>query len=258
VSEGGALPKTGEEDLPSKRQQLLQGARSGFRLLREVVPPLVGAGLRGALLGGVLFGVGGLALAVALPWGLPLLGAGPTPLWLNLLNGVLIPLVLAIAGGYALMLQGVSGRLAEEVQKRGLVGYLYAILKPVTRQVAQRLKGTGTLSRAELTRVIKQSLDERMREMAEEEGESPSHAKRLEGFLMEQSRRVLLMVALRTALSAPDVPTAVRDLETLGLERVESILAEVVEDLFFFQMMLALAAGLLVSALPTVLLLLLR
>ncbi len=240
-----ALKTQEAAELPSKRQQLLQVARSGLKLLIGVVPSLVGAGLKGALKGVLIFGLFGLVLALVLPWMPELLGTSPTPLWLDLLNGVL-------------MLQGVSARLAEEVQKRGLMGYLYAILKPVTLRVAHRLRGSGTLSRAELSRAIEQSLAERMREVSEEEGAPPSRSERLEGFLMEHSRRVLGMVALRTAFSAPDVPTAVQNLETLGVERLESMVAEVLEELFFFQMMLVLGAGLLVAALPTLLLLLLR
>jgi hypothetical protein len=253
-----ALKTQEAAELPSKRQQLLQVARSGLKLLIGVVPSLVGAGLKGALKGVLIFGLFGLVLALVLPWMPELLGTSPTPLWLDLLNGVLMPLALAVSGGYVLMLQGVSARLAEEVQKRGLMGYLYAILKPVTLRVAHRLRGSGTLSRAELSRAIEQSLAERMREVSEEEGAPPSRSERLEGFLMEHSRRVLGMVALRTAFSAPDVPTAVQNLETLGVERLESMVAEVLEELFFFQMMLALGAGLLVAALPTLLLLLLR
>jgi len=245
-------------ELPSKRQQLLQVARSGVKLLIGVVPSLVGAGLKGALKGVLIFGLFGLALALVFPWMPRLFGSPPTPLWLDLLNGVLMPLALAVSGGYVLMLQGASARLAEEVQKRGLVSYLYAILKPVTLRAARRLRGAGTLSRAELTHAIEQSLAERMREVSEDEGAPPSRSEKLEGFLMEHSRRVLGMVALRTAFSAPDVPTAVRDLESLGVERLESMLAETLEELFFFQMVLALGAGLLVAAVPTLLLLLLH
>jgi hypothetical protein len=157
------------------------------------------------------------------------------------------------------MLQGATSRLAHEAQERGLVGYLYAIIKPVVMQVGRRLKGSGTLSRADLTHAIERSMAERLREAASaSDQEPPSRTERLERFLMEHSRRVLGLVAVRAALTAPDVPTAVRNLEELGIDRLEEALAETLEDLFFFQVMLALGAGLLVAAVPPLLMLLLR
>ena len=50
-------------------------------------------------------------------------------------------------------------RLAREVQERGLVNYIYAIIKPVALRVAQRLRGSTTLSRAELTDAIQRPLN---------------------------------------------------------------------------------------------------
>ncbi|HYI02199.1 hypothetical protein [Hyalangium sp.] len=249
------------EQAPSlkKREQLVKVARAGLRTLVSVVPSLVGAGLWGAVKGAVIFGMVGVLVSVGyllLPrW----MGTPPTPLWLDILSGVLPPVALSLAGGYALMLQAVTSRLAHETQERGLVGYLYAIIKPVAVQAAHRLRGSGTLSRAELTRVIDDSLAERLREAASaSDQEPPSRTAKLERFLMEHSRRVLGLVALRAALSAPDVPTAVKNLETLGIDRLEFALAETLEDLFFFQMILSLGAGVLVAAVPSLIMFLLR
>jgi len=255
-----ALLKTEETPSPSlsKREQLVRIARSGLRTLVGVVPSLVGAGLWGAVKGAVIFGAAGVVVAggyLLLPrW----LDGAPVPLWLSILSGVLPPVALALAGGYALMLQAVTSKLSQQTQERGLVGYLYAIIKPVALQAARRLRGSGTLSRAELTRVIDSSLAERLREAASASDREPaSRTERLERFLMEHSRRVLGLIALREALSAPDVPTAVKNLETLGIDRLELALAETLEDLFFFQMILSLGAGMLVAAVPPLLMLLL-
>jgi type II secretory pathway component PulM len=256
-----ALLKTQEAPSPelSKREQLVKVARAGLRTLVGVVPSLVGAGLWGAVKGAVIFGSVGALVAVGY-WVLPRwMGSAPTPLWLDILSGVLPPVALSLAGCYALMLQAVTSKLAQQTQERGLMGYLYAIIKPVAVQAARRLRGSGTLSRAELTRVIDASLAERLREAASaSDAEPDSRSEKLERFLMEHSRRVLGLVALRTALSAPDVPGAVKNLETLGIDRLEQALAETLEDLFFFQMVLSLGAGVLVAAIPPLLMWLLH
>jgi hypothetical protein len=238
--------------LPSKREQLLALTRSGLRLFISMVPSLVGAGLLGALKGLVVFGLTGLvagALFVLLP---RISGLPPAPLWLEVLGLLLPPLALSLSGGYILMVQRVTEKLAHEVQERGMVRYLYAVIKPVLVQVGRRLQGQGTLSRAELSRAIESSVAERLQEADPSDKPSPSFGERMEGFLMEQSRRVLGLLALRAALTAPDASTAVRNVEELGIERLEMALADTLEDLFFVQMLLALIAGVLVAAAPVV------
>jgi hypothetical protein len=253
-----ALAKTEETVSPSlsKREQLVKVARAGLKTLVGVVPSVVGAGLWGAVKGAVIFGMVGVAVAVGYLL-MPLWMKGvEIPLWLRILSGVLPPVALGLAGGYALMLQAATSKLAQQTQERGLVGYLYAILKPVTVQAARRLRGTGTMSRADLSRAIDASLAERLQEAAAaSDQEPPSRTERLERFLMEHSRRVLGMVALRSVVTAPDVPTAVKNLETLGIDRLEQSLADTLEDLFFFQMIVSLGAGVLAAALPPLLLL---
>ncbi|RKG53519.1 hypothetical protein D7X30_31675 [Corallococcus sp. AB011P] len=229
--------------------------RAGMRSLLAMVPALLGSGVGGALKGFFLFGCFGLVLAGVFVLAPRFTGAAPTPSWLNYLSFVLTPLPLALAGGYVWMLHGVSSRLASEVRARGLMGYAYAILKPATLQVARRLRGASTPSRAELTRAIEESVAERMREPEEERESAASRAGWLEGFLMDQSRRVLGLIALRAVLTSPDVPSAVRELEMLAIDRLEGVLEETLEDLFFLQMVLTLGVGVLVAALPTFLLL---
>ncbi|WP_426750033.1 hypothetical protein [Myxococcus sp. Y35] len=220
---------------------------------------LMGAGLLGAFKGGVLFGLVGLAVGAG-TWFLPgWLGGAPPPTWLVVLGVVLPPLALSVSGGYAFMLQAVSGRLAHEAKERGVVGRMYAVLKPVTVQVSRRLQGTGSLSREELSRVVDESLSEHLRQVEQARSEaSSSRMAEVERFLMEQSRRVLGVLALRAVVSAPDSATAVRNLEALGIERVEMTLMERLEDLFFLQVLLAFGAGALVAATPALLTLWLR
>jgi hypothetical protein len=245
--------------VPSKREQLLALTRSGLRLFLSVVPSLVWAGLLGALKGVVLFGLTGLvagATFVLLP---RLLGLPPAPLWLEILGFLLPPFALSLSGGYILMVQRATERLAREVQERGMVRYLYAVIKPVLVQVGRRLRGQGTLSRAELSRAIESSVAEQLKEAAADGEQAPhSLGERMEGFLMMQSRRVLGLLALRAALTAPDVSTAAHNVEELGIARLEMALADTLEDLFFVQMLLALVAGVLVAASPAVIRLLLQ
>ncbi|RKG66532.1 hypothetical protein D7W79_36455 [Corallococcus exercitus] len=228
-------------------------ARAGLRSLVAMVPALLGSGVKGALKGFFVFGCFGLGLAGVFVLAPRWTGAAPTPAWLDVLSVVLTPLALAVAGGSVWMLHGVSSRLASEVRARGLMGYAYAILKPATLQVARRLRGAGTPGRAELTRAIEQSVAERMLEPEEES--ASSRTPWLEGFLMDQSRRVLGLIALRSVLTSPDMPSAVRELETLAIDRLEGVLEETLEDVFFLQMVLTLGAGILVAAVPTLLLL---
>jgi hypothetical protein len=230
--------------------------RAGLRSLVGMVPALLGSGVLGALKGFFLFGFVGLGLAGAFWWAPHWTGAAPTPGWLEALSFVITPLALAVAGGYVWMLHGVSSRLAGEVRKRGLMGYAYAVLKPAMLKVARGLRGGGTPSREELTRAIEQSVAERLRESQQEAPDAP--ASRIEGverFLMEQSRRVLGLIAVRAVLTAPDMASAVHELEAMALDRLEGVLEETLEDLFLLQMVLAFGAGLLVAAVPTFLLL---
>jgi len=244
--------------VPSPRDQLLALTRAGLRLFVSMVPALIGAGLLGALKGLLLFGlvglvVGGLFLLLPRLMGLP-----EAPLWLEILGVLLPPVALSISGGYILMMQRMTQGLAQQAQERGVVRYLYAVIKPVLVQVGRRIRGTGTLSRAELSRAIESSVAEQMHEAAVNgDSDSPSLGERMEGFLMEHSRRVLGLLALRAAVTAPDAATAVRNVEDVGLERLEIALADTLEDLFLVQMLLALLAGLLVAGAPAVIRLLL-
>ncbi|AKQ68111.1 hypothetical protein A176_005023 [Myxococcus hansupus] len=230
--------------------RVLRAVGQGLR----VVLSLMGVGLLGAFKGGALFGLVGLAVGAA-TWFLPgWLGVAPAPTWLVVLGVVLPPLALSASGGYAFMLQAVSGRLAHEAKERGVVGRVYAVLKPVTAQVAKRLQGTGSLSREELSRVVDASVSEHLRQVeAAQDDVAPPRRTEVERFLMEQSRRVLGVLALRAVVSAPDSASAVRNLESLGLERVEMTLVERLEDLFFLQVVLAFGAGALVAVAPAVL-----
>ncbi|MCY1039698.1 hypothetical protein OV208_00080 [Corallococcus sp. bb12-1] len=251
-----ALVEVKDEATPVRQRERMAGmARAGLRMLVSVVPSLVGSGFWGALKGFFLFGSFGLVMAGVFVLVPRLSGAAPTPLWLEVLSFVLTPLALALSGGYVLMVHGVSARLAREVQERGLMRYAYAVIKPATLQAAQRLRGTGTLNRKELTRAIEQSVAERLKEVPGEHAGPPSRTEQVERFLMEQSRRVLGLIALRAVVTSPDVPSAVRELETLAIDRLEGALVETLEDMFFVQQLLALGAGVLVAAVPTFILL---
>lgn len=238
------------EAAPSKSEQAASLARSGVRLLISIVPSLLKGAVLGALKGLFLFGILGVAVGGAYVFAPSWLGVPAAPGWLLALGMLLPPLALAVAGGYALMVRGFTGRLAEEAQERGLVRYLYAIIKPALAQVSSRLGGRQKLSRSELSRAIKASVAEQVREAMEPPQGPPSFLKKVEGFLAENSYRVLGLVAVKAAVTAPDGATAVKNLEEIGIERVEVTLSETLEDLFFFQMVLALGAGVLVSAVP--------
>jgi len=237
---------------------MAQWGRGGLGVFVSLVPRLLGAGAWGALKGAISFGAFGLLMALAFALSPRVTGGAPIPTGLLALSFVLTPLALALSGGYVLMLQGVGERLAREVQERRLMGYAYAILKPSALMVARRLRGREGLGRAELLQSIEESVAERMRDLAPERDAAPSRLEWLEEFLMEQSRRVLGLIALRSVLTAPDVPSAIHALESLAIDRLETALVETLEDLFFLQRLVALGLGVLVAAVPTLVLLFTR
>lgn len=240
----------------SPRRSVATVARSNLWPVLRLTFSLLGSGLWGALKGFFIFGCVGLALALAFVLAPLWLGSARGPPWLDMLSLLLMPLSLAVTGGYAMMLHGGASRLGEEAEKRGWLGYLYAVIKPAAQQLAGRLRSKGPLSRKELLRAVKQSVAERAGGPS-----SPSTvASRLGGlerFFMEQSYRVLGAIAVRAVLASPDGATAVRELESLAIERLQVALVETLEDLFLVQQILALGVGLLVAAIPLVILLLL-
>ncbi|GEN06743.1 hypothetical protein SAMN05443572_104626 [Myxococcus fulvus] len=250
----GDAPTAAAPEGPSRSVAAV--ARSSLWPVLSVTFSLLGSGLWGALKGLFIFGCVGLALALAFVLAPLWLGSTRGPPWLDLLCLVLTPLSLALAGGYAMMLHGGASRLGEEAEKRGWLGYLYAVIKPAAQQLAGRLRSKGPLSRKELLRAVKQSVAERAGGPS-----SPSTvASRLGGlerFLMEQSYRVLGAIAVRAVVASPDGATAVRELESLAIERLQVALVERLEDLFLVQQILALGVGLLVGAIPLFILLLL-
>ncbi|WP_342376902.1 hypothetical protein NVS55_36690 [Myxococcus stipitatus] len=246
-----ARPGVSEVVSPVPARKMKHVAKAGLKVLLRTVPSLLGSCLWGALKGFVLFGLGGLALAAAFVAVPRALDWPATPTWLEVLSLVLSPLALALAGAWVLVLHAVASRLAQEAQERRWMAHAYAVLKPAALQVAQRLRGSGKLEREELLLAVEESVAERLGDPSQ--ARPPSS--QLERFLMEQSRRVLGAIALRAVLTAPDVPTAVRELESLAVERLEMVLVERLEDLFFVQQVLVLGAGLLVAAIPAFILL---
>ncbi|WP_426744615.1 hypothetical protein VZQ01_23570 [Myxococcus faecalis] len=240
----------------SPRRSAVSAALSNLWPVLRVTFSLLGSGLWGALKGFFIFGCVGLALALAFVLAPLWLGSARGPPWLDMLSLVLMPLSLAVTGGYAMMLRGGASRLGAEAEKRGWLGYLYAVIKPAARQLAGRLRSKGTLSRKELLRAVKESVAER----ASEPSAPSTVASRLGGlerFFMEQSYRVLGAIAVRAVVASPDSATAVRELESLAIERLQVALVERLEDLFLVQQVLALGVGLLVGAIPLFILLLL-
>jgi hypothetical protein len=65
-----------------------------------------------------------------------------------------------------------------------------------------------------------------------------------------RSRRILCLAALRGVVTAGEPRLAARELETLGVERVQHTLVETIEDLFSTQVCLAAVAALLASVAP--------
>lgn len=217
--------------------QLVEIGRSALRAIMDVMPQAVWRGFKRGFGGFFLLGFAGLAItgAVALANGLGLVSL---PTWLVLVQLGWVPLVLALAGAYVGGVDGFLSALSEEVEQRGLAIWLFALVKPVCTRVVRRLASSPSNDMAaELRQAIDSHLSESEVERARTVGE------RLERFLAMRSRRILCLAALRGPR---------HELESLGVERVQHMLVETIEDLFSMQACLAAVAALLASVAPAV------
>lgn len=228
------------------RATLVAIGRSTLFALIDLVPRAVWRGVKGSFAGFFLMGFLGLALA----------GAGalasaidivPQPRWLVLVNLAWVPLVFAIAGGYAGAINGFLSAVAEEVERRGLAARVFAVVKPVCLAVARKARGApaGDLA-ADLRGALDQRLDEDRLQRPATLGERAEH------FLAMRSRRILCLSVLRTVVTARDRQAAIADLETFGVQRLGMILTDTIEDLFAMQVYLAAALALVAAAVPAI------
>jgi hypothetical protein len=225
--------------------QLLTLGRSALTALIELVPRAVWRGFKGSFAGFFLTGFLGLIVAGTAA-AASALHVMPQPRWLVLVNLAWVPFVLAIAGGYAGAINGFLSTLSEEVEERGLGVRIFAVVKPACTAVVRRARGGNA---SNLSADLRAALEARLDDGPEQR--PASLAERAERFLAARSRRLLCFSVLRTVVTAKDRDTAIRELESFGAQRLTTILADTIEDLFSAQVFFAAALALIAAAAPT-------
>jgi hypothetical protein len=243
-----AAPRPG----PGSSERLREVARSGFRNLVQIVPGAVGRGLLGGLKGLLLYGVGagllglGGALIGRLRWELPW--------WLVAVNAVVPMIALGAAGAYASGLRSALLYLAEQMERRGVIRALYALLRPTLLKAARSAEGAARpVTERELAQKLRQSVLGRLRECEAPEDVRRSLGERLSTFVAGRLQRQLVFGVLGSLAAEMSAGASAEEMEQSGLAQLERALSELIVDLFELQARLALAVAFVVSVLPTVL-----
>lgn len=222
--------------------------RRGLSALIEIIPRAAWAGIKGAVGGFFLFGLIGGAFALV-SW-LVRRWLGDTTSWLTLTLFVLMPLAFALAGLWSGAIRGAASKVAEELAARKAVVWLYAIIKPACSSALRKVSGR-TVSRDELMREVDAALSSRLSASeAEVKAQPASFSERVARFLAMNSRRVFCLGVVHAALSGQDGAGAVANVEKLGLERVEQLLADLLGDWALAQLVVSVALAILVCAVP--------
>ena len=244
AASAGSLPSS-----PSGRTELMELGRAGFRALLAIVPRVVWSGFVSSVRGFFAFGFTGLALVgVLLLFSFAFSFELPT--WLWVVHIICSPLIFGIAGAYIGALRGLLRRLATEIAERGLMTYLYAIVRPTILGIAAKLQHrTGRLTRHELIQELRSGVRARLERIVDEQGNPPGWIDRVQRWVGFRLQLVLTLAAL-PALRSPERSEVVEDLESMTLDRLESGVAGSLLGLFDSQVVLATALALLLSSLP--------
>lgn len=244
----GPVGPVGER--PPASEQLKTAARNGFLALVEIIPGAVGRGLLGAVKGFFLFGLAGAAIGAGgallarLRWDLPV--------WMISLNAVVATVALALAGAYGMGLRSALTRLASEMEKRGVVRAIYALIRPALLKAARKAEeASRPLTQAELTRSIRESVGGRLRDSAAGVG-AKSLLDRVVRFIAGQLQEQMVLGVVMQVATAEKPDSAVEELEHTGLGKVEEAVSKFIVELFEMQTMLAFGAALVASVLPIV------
>lgn len=228
----------------SASAQLQQIAQSGFLALVEIIPGAIGRGLLGAVKGFFLFGLAGAAIGVGgallarMRWELPL--------WMALVNAAVAIVALSLAGAYGMGLRAALVRLAEEMERRGVVVALYALLRPALLKAVDRAReAAGPVN---LSASVREAIRRRLSE-ATTGGDERSMLDRAQAFIARRFEEQLVW-SVTAQLLAGDAEDAARGLENAGLRRVEEAVSSFIVELFELQITLAFCAAMVASILP--------
>lgn len=219
-------------------------ARQGGTVMLQVAPRVVGSGLWGAVKGFAGFGL--LGGALALTSYLVFWRNGPESLaWSTLL----LPALLAAAGLYTGAVKGLLGGLARQLVERKVVAYLYASVKPALVKVAKSAQGKAPPAAGEVAKNVRLELE---REWARAIGDEPPKTlgDKVARFLALRSRRMLMASVVAHLARAKSGGEAVAELEKLGVQRLELMMLDTLEDLFSLKLTLILGAAFVISIAP--------
>lgn len=224
-------------------EKLQAFAKQGGRALLQTLPKVALGAIKGAFGGALLLtAIGGaLAFASSLIW------PADVPRWVVVATAVLCPLVLGLAGLYTGAVRGLLKALAAQLVEKKLLAYVYAQVKPAAVSAAKRV--TAGASAQAVAAQVKVELEKQLD--AADAGEPPgSFADRVARFLTLRSRKLLALSLISHVARAKSGAEAVQEVETLGLQKLEKIVVETLEDLFSMKLTLVSAAALVVCAAP--------
>jgi hypothetical protein len=234
-------------------QALLAIAGAGVRALAEILPGALARGLAGGFTWGAALGLlGALGGAVALG----VTRSGDAPTWLVVLQPAVMAVAFACAGAYAGAVRAALAHVASQMEARGVVRALYALLRPAMAQVARRASAGGaTLGRTALVREVRDEVWSRLARVEAEETDrarraSPGPAQRLAMFMAQRGERLLVIAAIGNLVTADDPDGALAQLEGMGLPKLEATVGELLRGLFSTQVKIAFAAATAVGAAP--------
>lgn len=236
----------------SASEQLTAVALNGFLNLVDIIPGVVGRGLIGALKGaltygllGAMIGIGG-ALIVRWRW--------DVPLWMVTVNAIVATVAFGAAGAYGSGLQAALSRFADEMDRRGLVCALYAMIRPALLKAAAAASTTVVpLSQHELVKSVRASVADRLSRAEDalpEPSLQPTLTERVIRFLARRVQTQLAFGVIAQLAIAGGPGEVASHLEQSGISQLESALRDFIVDLFALQTKVAIALAFVVSVLP--------
>lgn len=250
LDHGRARPEGSPGSPSDDRAQLLAYVKRAVRVLVQTLMHAFGGGLKGAVLGWLLFVFVGLVLVAIIIGGLELTGYG-TPTWIMVTGLVVTPASLGAAGMYAGGVRGLLGALTQQMAERKVVNYLYVVLRPAILRATSELRSkTGPITRSEVARRLKEATRERVSRALYGEDGPRGVLDRIERWLAVRMQRVLCAAALTPHTNSTDRDQAIAELEALTIERIEENIAEAILAFYAVQLWIAMALGVLAAAIP--------
>jgi hypothetical protein len=239
------LPITPPDSAVTAQRELRALAASTLTALLDLIPRAVWRAVKGGFGGFFLAGLLGLSIAAGSA-GAVALHVISQPRWLTLVNLAWVPLVFGVAGAYVGALNGFLSAISDEIERRNLAARLFVVVKPACLAALESARGG---SGNDLAGDLRIAVDTEARAGLTEP--PTSLGERAERFLAARSSRLLCLSVVHRVGAAKDRGSAMRELESLGVERLQVILVETVEDLFAVQMHVAAALALVAAAAPT-------